>query len=209
MLPLRPDVCAIPEMLSLRELSMLVRMLLELLRLLARRASSGSCGCNPLARAKTFKISVRLITPLSLPDKLAPEIALAEIAGATAPEAARCVGVVVFTGAGPDKDTGSGVIGDGGMRRVGWIAGVEGPEDAGDGVSTTHIRCDRVATSLATVCASVLKGLTWKTGNESLPSFTPRSERMTDMKWMQEERRRGREVDFVSNCSLELVAVMS
>jgi hypothetical protein len=28
----------------------------------------------------------------------------------------------------------------------------------------------------------------------------PRSERMTDMKWMQEERRRGREEDFVRSC---------
>jgi hypothetical protein len=43
----------------------------------------------------------------------------------------------------------------------------------------------------------VLKGFTWKTGYESLPSFTPRSERMTDIKCMQEERRRGREVVFV------------
>lgn len=32
-----------------------------------------------------------------------------------------------------------------------------------------------------------------------MPSFMPRSERMTEMKWMQEERRRGREVDFVSS----------
>lgn len=39
---LRPVVPAMPETLSLRELSMLVRMLLELDRLLARRASSGS-----------------------------------------------------------------------------------------------------------------------------------------------------------------------
>ncbi len=116
---LRPDVPAIPEMLSLRELSMLVRMLLELLRLLARRASSGSCGCSPLARANTFRMSVRLITPLSLPDRLAPVIALAEMAGATAPVAARCVGAVVFIGVGPDRETGSGVIGDGGIRTAG------------------------------------------------------------------------------------------
>lgn len=206
---LRPDVPAMPDTLSLLELSMLVRMLLELLRLLARRASSGSWGCNPLARAKTFKISVRLITPLSLPERLAPVIALAEIAGATAPVPARCVGAVVFTGAGPDSDTGSGVIGEGGTIWAGWSAGVEGPDEAGEGVSTTHIRCDRVATSLATVWARVLKGLTWKTGNESLPSFTPRSERMTEMKWMQEERRRGREVDFVSNCARSVASNMA
>jgi hypothetical protein len=201
----RPEVPAMPDMLSLLELSMLVRMLLELLRLLARRASSGSWGCSPLARANTFKMSVRLITPLSLPDKLAPGIALAEIAGATAPVPARCVGAVVFTGVGPDSETGRGVIGEGGTSTAGWIAGVEAPEEAGEGVSTTHMRCDRVATSLATVWARVLKGLTWKTGNESLPSFMPRSERMTEMKWMQDERRRGREVDFVSNCDARLV----
>lgn len=64
-------------------------------------------------------MSVRLITPLSLPDRLAPEIALAEIAGATAPVPARCVGAVVFTGVGPDNETGSGVIGDGGTRTAG------------------------------------------------------------------------------------------
>lgn len=150
-------------------------------------------------------MSVRLITPLSLPDRLAPEIALAEIAGATAPVPARCVGAVVFTGVGPDSETGSGVIGDGGTRTAGWIAGVEGPEEAGEGVSTTHVRCERVATSLATVWARVLNGFTWKTGNESLPSFTPRSERMTEMKWMQDERRSGSEVDFVSNYNARLV----
>ena len=54
----------------------------------------------------------------------------------------------------------------------------------GDGASTIHIRCERVAQSFATVCARVLKGVTWKTGYESLPSSTPRSERMTEMKWM-------------------------
>lgn len=149
-----------PDTLSLRELSMLVRMLLELDRLRARRASSGSCGCRPLARANTFRMSVRLITPLSLPDRLAPGIALAEMAGATAPVPARCVGAVVFTGVGPDRETGSGVIGDGGTSTVGWIAGVEGPEEAGEGVSTTHMRWERVATSFATVWASVLKGFT-------------------------------------------------
>jgi hypothetical protein len=88
-------------------------------------------------------------------------------------------------------------MGEGGTRTAGVAAGVGGPEEAGDGVSTTHIRWERVATSLATVWARVEYGLMWKTGNESLPSLTPRSERITDMKWMQEDRRRGREVDFV------------
>ena len=119
---------------------MLVRILLELLLRLARRVSSGSCGCSPLARANAFRISVRLITPLSLPDKLAPGIALAEIAGAMVPVAAICGGADALTSVGPLKDTGSGVIGDGGTSTAGWIAGVEGPEEAGEGVSTTHIR---------------------------------------------------------------------
>lgn len=180
---------------------MLVRILLLLLRLRARRASSGSCGCRPLARANTFKMSVRLMTPLRRPERLAPEMAVAEMAGATALVPARCAGAVVATGVGPLRETGRGVMGDGGTRTVGWIAGVEGPEEAGESVSTTHMRWERVATSFATVWASVLNGFTWKTGKESLPSFTPRSERMTDMKWIQEERRRGRDVDVVSSCS--------
>ena len=61
-------------------------------------------------------------------------------------------------------------------------------------------RWERVATSLATVWARVEKEFMWKTGKGSLPSFMPRSERMTDMKWMQEERRWGREEDFVRSC---------
>lgn len=193
---LRP---AIADTLSLLELSMLCLMLLELDLRLARRASSGSWGLSPLALANRLRISVRLMTPLSLPERLAPgmvDIADAEIAGATAPVLARCVGAVELTGIGP-AIPGSGVIGEGGTTIAGVIAGVDGPDDAGDGASTTHMRCERVATSLATVCARVLNGLTWKTGKESLPSLTPRSDRMTDMKWIQDERSSGREVDFV------------
>lgn len=45
-----------------------------------------------------------------------------------------------------------------------------------------------------------------------MPSFIPRSDRMTEMKWMQEERRRGRAVDLVRswwnmNVSYVLVGV--
>jgi hypothetical protein len=187
------------EILSLRELSILFLMLLELDLRLACLASSGSWGCNPLALAKRLIMSVRLMTPLSLPERLAPgmaEIADAEMAGATAPVAARCVGAVELTGVGPDIP-GSGVIGEGGTTIAGVIAGVEGPDEAGDGASTTHMRCERVATNLATVCARVLYGFTWNTGNESLPSFTPRSDNMTEIKWMQDERSNGSDVDFV------------
>lgn len=188
-----------PETLSLRELSMLFLILLELDLRLARRASSGSWGCKPLALAKRFRMSVRLMTPLILPDKWAPVMADADIAGATALVPARCVGAVELTGVGPLIMEGMGEMGDGGTITDGVSAGVEGPEDDGDGASTTHIRCERVATSLATVWASVLKESTWNTGKESCPSFTPRSERITEMKWIQEDRSRGSDVDLVSN----------
>lgn len=106
------------------------------------------------------------------------------------------MGAVELTGVGP-AIPGSGVVGDGGTTIAGVIAGVEGPDEAGDGASTTHMRWERVATSFATVCASVLYGFTWNTGNESLPSLTPRSDKITDMKWMQDERSKGSDVDLV------------
>lgn len=84
-----------------------------------------------------------------------------------------------------------------GTRVAGWAKGVGGPEDEGETGSVTHIRWLLVATSFATVWARVLSGVTWKTGNESLPSCMPRVERMTLMKWMQVLRRRGSEDDFV------------
>jgi hypothetical protein len=107
-------------------------MLLLLLLRRALLASSGSCGCSPLALANTLSISVRLITPLNLPDKLAPGIADADIEGATAP--VNCGGV------DERPEAGSGAIGEGGTRTAGVAAGVGGPEEAGEGVSTTHMR---------------------------------------------------------------------
>lgn len=101
---------------------------------------------------------MREMTPLRRPERLAPGKAEAEMAGAMM--GVDAPGAVEETGAGPEREMGRGVIGDGGTRTVGWMAGVEGPEDAGEGVSTIHMRCERVATSLATVWASVLKGLT-------------------------------------------------
>ena len=53
--------------------------LLLLLRILL--ASSKSPGCSPLALAKRFNISVRLTTPLNLPDIAAPGSAEAETLG--------------------------------------------------------------------------------------------------------------------------------
>lgn len=112
-------------------------------------------------------MSVRLMTPLSLPDRWAPVMVDADIAGATAFVPARWVGAVELTGVGPVIMAGMGEIGEGGTMTDGVSAGVDGPDDDGDGASTTHMRCERVATSLATVCASVLNQSTWKTGNES------------------------------------------
>lgn len=78
--------------------------------------------------------------------------------------------------------------------------GVGGPEDDGDNGSVTQslqtsispsanmtglaYRCDFVATIFATVCARVEAGFTWKTGNESLPSSSPRVDRITEIKWV-------------------------
>lgn len=56
-----------------------------------------------------------------------------------------------------------------------------------------------MATSLAKVCARVLSGVTWNTGKESLPSYIPLVDRMTEMKCMQVFSRSGREEDLVSN----------
>jgi len=142
-------------------------------------------------------MSVRLMTPLRWPERLAPVMAVAEMAGVMVP--ARC-------GEGPDAGAGiaagRGVMGDGRTRFAGVEAGVGGPEDAGEGVSTIHMRWERVATSFATVWARVEYGFMWKTGKESLPSFTPRSERITPMKWMHDERRSGRDVDLVRSCHM-------
>lgn len=137
-------------MLSLRELSMLLRMLELLLRRLALRASSGSWGFKPLARAKRLSMSVRLTTPLRRPDRLAPGMAFAEMAGAAVPARS---GECAVTPA--EAAAGSGTLGAGKDITVGFTDGVGGPEDAGEGASTIHIRWERVATSLATVCARV------------------------------------------------------
>lgn len=56
-------------------------MLEELLRR-RRRDSAGSAGLSPLARACRFKISVKLTTPTSLPDRRAPGRLEAGIEGA-------------------------------------------------------------------------------------------------------------------------------
>jgi len=102
-------------------------------------------------------MSVRLTTPLILPDKCPPVMDDADTAVATALVPARCAGAGELTGVGPVIIEGMGEIGEGGTMTDGTSAGVEGAEDDGDGASTTHIRWERVATSFATVWASVLK----------------------------------------------------
>jgi hypothetical protein len=153
-------------------------------------------------------MSVKLTTPTRCPLILAPGRELAETEGP--------VGVtkgVAFEGAGwgeftlfvaeakiwnwPDAEDIEELWEEVGTRVAGWIDGVGGPEEDGDTGSVTHIRWLLVAISLATVCARVFIGVTWKTGNESLPSFMPRVERMTLMKWMQVLRRRGSDDDLV------------
>jgi len=83
---------------------------------------------------------------------------------------------------------------------VGWKPGLGGTEPAGDGLSTIHMRWERVATSFATVWARVLIGVTWKTGYESWPSFRPRSERMIEMKCMHVSVSSGMDELSVSSC---------
>ena len=155
--------------------------------------------------AKRFKISVMDTTPVSRPDSRAPGKPL----GMT-------VVVKVWLGSG---DGGVGALaGDGGITTLpdgeglstpavgasggpagwlGWRSGVAGALGDGEADSTTHMRWDLVATSLATVWPRVEYGLTWNTGNESRPCSMPRSERITLMKFMHELLRSGRLAAFV------------
>lgn len=131
---------------------MLARIMDELLLLVRRlrRSSSGSRGDKPQAFAYRLRMSVRLITPMRRPLTLAP--------GRAAAGTARLglAGVKGGPGVGETLWLGRTV----GMLVEGIRAGDAGTDDAGEAVSTTHMRCERVATSLATVCASVLYGVT-------------------------------------------------
>ncbi len=122
---------------------------LELRRLLAR-CSDGSDGRSPLDLANKFRMSVMDTTPVRQPDRRAPGRPL----GRTAVEK-------VWFGSG---DGGAGalaagggmitVLGGGLLRPAGWLAcssGVAGALGEGEADSTTHMRWDFVATSLATV----------------------------------------------------------
>jgi hypothetical protein len=133
-------------MLVFRTESMLgLKELLELRRLRSLWLL-GLSGLSPDCRAKRFRMSVKETTPVKRPEIRLPGSAAAETAG-KAP--AR------------DGDAGVELIGDErtACEIEGVESGVEDDEDDGD-ASTTHIRCERVATSLATVCARVERGLT-------------------------------------------------
>lgn len=160
-------------------------------------------------------MSVKLTTPASLPARCAPGRAEADMDG------------VLLRGRNGGFDCGREERWVGGWGTEGWEIwlGFGVAEVEGDGESVTHILifisirfgsgADRngrlklylwalVATSLATVWASVEYGLTWNTGKESLPSFIPRVERMTEMKWMQVLSRNGAELDLVRSCGVSV-----
>lgn len=84
-----------------------------------------------------LRTSVSDMTPVNRPEMRAPAMADAGTA---------------------DAKTGDGGAANGGgigVKPCGGMRGVAGADGDGDADSTTHIRCDLVATSFATVCASV------------------------------------------------------
>lgn len=113
----------------------------ELLELRRRRTlcSHGSEGCNPVDLANMLRISVSETTPISLPDNRAPAI---EAAGTVTAGTADAIGPGTVPA---DIEVCDVVIG---------VVGVDIGDDCGP-ASTIHIRCDFVATNLATVCANV------------------------------------------------------
>lgn len=133
-------------MLEARPESMLGLIELLELRLLLSRWSLGLRGLRPDCRAKRLRMSVSDTTPVSLPEIRAPGRAAAETGKALLID-----GEVGFEPAGG--------------ARAAWLIegvarGVAGFDGDGDADSTTHIRCDLVATSLAIVWARVEYGLT-------------------------------------------------
>lgn len=98
--------------------------LLELLRRLARWAP-GSKGCSPVDLANVLRISVREITPLSLPDIRAPIMAEAGTAEPGCGDGGAALGAAA--GGPPGKPPGP-------------VNGVAGAVGEGDADSTTHMR---------------------------------------------------------------------
>ena len=111
----------------------------------------GLKGFKPDWRAKRFRISVNEITPVNRPEIRAPGRAAADTAGKADDNAGDT---------GPDPGCGGDVTG---CRIDGVARGVAGVDGDGEAASTTHILCERVARSLATVWAREEYGLTWNT----------------------------------------------
>jgi len=103
-----------------------------------------------------LRISVREITPVKRPDNPAPGRAAAETVVGNVP--------LIEGEAGFEFD----VVARTAWEREGVARGVTGFDGAGEADSTTQTRCDRVATSLATVWARVEPGFTWNTVDISM-----------------------------------------
>lgn len=142
-------------------------MLEELLRRRRRRVASGSPGESPLARARMLSTSVKLTTPLRRPLMPAPGSWLADTLvtpGLTLIGKEGVLGVATVSRLEPDR-TGRGdecAFGLDMLKGGTWCAmpGLGGTLVDGEGASTIHMRWERVAQSLATACASVLKRVT-------------------------------------------------
>jgi hypothetical protein len=114
--------------------------ILELL-LLLDLCSLGSKGWSPDCLANRLSTSVRDTTPVSRPDIPAPGNADADTAGNEEDKPGE-------VGPALAEENRAGVA-------AGSAAGVGGEECDGEALSTTHILWLLVATSFATVCASV------------------------------------------------------
>ena len=160
-----------------------------LLRRRRARISAGSLALSPDVTANRFKTSVSETTPVSRPDKWAPGIAAAGTDTDTGERVGEePEGVSIDPCAGPAEegvrtvDSRRSPLPDPLRPRVRLLAlgdrewlcldadepcpgfvgersGVWGADGDGDGASTTHMRCERVATSFATVWARVECGL--------------------------------------------------
>lgn len=147
--PISLLLLGVDDGLSILPLTLELRTDEELLVRRLRRVSSGSRGDSPEARAYKFSTSVSEITPVRCPDS-----------EDAADAAWAAVGVwFVDEVCGAPSDRGATWAAVAGLRE-----GEGGTDECGEGDSTTHILCERVATSFATVWARVEKRFTWKTG---------------------------------------------
>jgi hypothetical protein len=149
-----------------RALSMLGRTEALELRLLRARCSEGSEGRRPLDLANRFSMSVMDTTPVRRPESRAPGMPPGTPAKFW-PGSGDCGveellnGGMMTVGGGevvpppvpPEVGGGAAAVVAAGL--LGCSRGVAGALGDGEADSTTHMRWDLVATSLATVCPSV------------------------------------------------------